>query len=53
MINQFGKLLMACCIVVGAAAHAFPERPVRVVVGFAPGGSDVSARLVGQKLSEL
>ena len=35
------------------SVQAFPDRAVRLVVGFAPGGSDISARLVGQKLSEL
>ncbi len=37
----------------GAAAQAFPERPVRVVVGFAPGGSDISLRVLAPKLTEL
>ena len=36
-----------------AAAQAWPNRPVRWVVGFAPaGGNDIVARLMGQWLSE-
>ena len=48
----FSLLLAALCAGMPARA-AFPERPVRLIVGFAPGGSDIGGRIVAQKLAEL
>ena len=36
-----------------AAAQSYPSKPIRILVGFSPGGgTDVMARLIGQKLTE-
>jgi tripartite-type tricarboxylate transporter receptor subunit TctC len=36
-----------------ARAQAYPTRPVRLIIGYPPGGSaDITARLIGQWLSE-
>src|SRR3979490_2743602 len=47
-------LFIALAFSGGAGAQAWPEKPVRFVVGFTPGGpSDILARALGQKLAEL
>jgi len=45
--------LFACAPVFATAAETYPERPIRVIVPFPPGGSnDVLSRYIGNKLSE-
>ena len=47
-----GAMLFACGHF-GALAQSFPERPVRILVGYPPGGgTDLVARLVAQPLGE-
>ena len=49
-------LLMACCALLVAPAYAqlvYPERPVRIISGFAAGGSlDLVARLIAEQLTQ-
>jgi len=36
-----------------ARAQTYPTRPVRIIVGFTPGGgADIVARLIGQSMSD-
>src|SRR3954466_3163812 len=49
--------LMVVTALLGASAASFgqeyPARPIRMILGFAPGGStDLVARVVGQKMAE-
>lgn len=47
-------LLLLVRTALAAEAPGYPTKPIRVIVGFAPGGSaDITARTVGQKISEL
>ena len=53
-----GWLLLAACLMAGvlpapAGAQDYPNRPIKVVVGFPPGGgTDVAARIVAAEMSK-
>src|SRR5688572_9221465 len=45
--------LLACGVAAGAAAQSYPDKSVRLIVPFPPGGSnDIIARVIGAQLSE-
>ncbi|MBL0143237.1 MAG: tripartite tricarboxylate transporter substrate binding protein [Betaproteobacteria bacterium] len=57
MAPHFTRFAIACLAVILCpalpAAAAWPERPVKILIGYAPGGStDVVARLLAPKLGE-
>jgi tripartite-type tricarboxylate transporter receptor subunit TctC len=56
------RLRLACAALIGAAlacvaaaqAQDYPNRPIRVFVGFGPGsGADITARVVGARMSQI
>lgn len=53
--TAFAALLVASLPGAGTAhAQPYPNKPVRLLIGFAPGGGvDVTGRILAQKLSEL
>ena len=52
-IRLMGALLLACLPLSLAAQGAYPNKPIRMIVPYPPGGpTDVLGRIVAQKLSE-
>jgi tripartite-type tricarboxylate transporter receptor subunit TctC len=53
LLQHAAAALAAPAVLRAARAQAYPARPVRWIVGFAPGGStDILARVIGQYLAE-
>jgi len=53
-ITTIAALVAAVCAAPAVAADNYPNKPIRMLVGFAPGGgTDTTARPIAQKMSEL
>jgi tripartite-type tricarboxylate transporter receptor subunit TctC len=53
-VRTLAVLVLASALAAGAAqAETYPDKPIRIVVGFGPGsGADTVARVIGERLAE-
>jgi tripartite-type tricarboxylate transporter receptor subunit TctC len=52
-IRSIGAIAAAAAWPSAALSQSYPSKPIKIVVGYAPGGAtDITARLIGQWLSE-
>ena len=53
MLKLVTAVLAACALIAPAAAQDFPNKPIRIIVPFGPGGGgDIVGRIFGQALQE-
>ena len=53
-MKKLWTFMLFALVATGAAAQSWPQKPVRFIVPFPPGGAtDISARLLGQQLQEM
>src|SRR5438552_10545325 len=53
LVFAFATLVFMCAVAINAAAAAYPERTIRIIVPFTPGGgTDVVTRTLAQEMAK-